>query len=92
MVIGKRFDHGNKGYLTPEEKEEAIKAIKAGYEKNFKWGLEAAGKDTDFRTIQKRGSIIGAEDFRGLEKSYPEFDTNQLKYNQFYEEPDDNQQ
>ena len=43
LVISKRFDEQKKGYLTEEEKQKAIQAIKNGYESNFKWGIEQTG-------------------------------------------------
>ena len=72
LVISKKFDEG-KGYLTTQDKEKAIAAIKNGYEKNFKWGIEQTGTLGAYRVIQKWGHIIDAEDFWGLENTYPEF-------------------
>lgn len=43
LVIAKWFDEGNKGYLTNEEWEKAILAVKNKYQDNFKWGLEQTG-------------------------------------------------
>ena len=42
-VVARRFDHGFKNYLSKEEKEEAIEALKNGYESNFIWNVERSG-------------------------------------------------
>ena len=39
--IARRFDKGQKGYLTNEEKEECLKAVKDGYEAKFLFGLDS---------------------------------------------------
>lgn len=40
--IARKFDKGDKHYLTEEEKKTAMEAIRNGVEDKYKWGLEAS--------------------------------------------------
>ena len=53
LVISKKFDSQNKGYLTEQEKSQALLAIKNGFENNFKWGIEQSGTLGAYRVVQK---------------------------------------
>jgi len=37
--------------LTDLEKEDAIKAIKDGYDKNFLWGVDSSGAQRPYRVL-----------------------------------------
>ena len=64
--IALRFDKGQKGKLTEEERKACLEAIKNGYEENFLFGLEAQAalqdnKDPELlrvRVTQVDGKII----------------------------------
>lgn len=51
LVISKWFDEGKKGFLSEEDKQKAIQAIKSGYENNFKWGIEQTGTLGAYRVV-----------------------------------------
>jgi hypothetical protein len=42
-VLARKFDQGAKNYLTNEERNTAIQAVKDGYEAKYTWGLESGG-------------------------------------------------
>lgn len=64
--IALRFDQGQKGRLTDEERKTCLEAIKNGYEENFLFGLETQApvrdnKDPELlrvRVTQVDGKII----------------------------------
>ena len=64
--IATRFDKGQKGKLTDEERKACLEAIKNGYEGNFVFGLESQApvpdnKDPELlrvRTTQVDGKVI----------------------------------
>lgn len=70
-VIARRFDNGFKNYLTPQEKDTALNALKNGYEDQFVWNVEASGAQRPYRILQKRGVIMDAEDHSLLTETYP---------------------
>lgn len=70
-VIGRRFDEGLKNYLTPQERQKAIEAVKNGYEDKFVWNVEASGAQRQFRIMQKRGQIVDSDDFQNVAVTYP---------------------
>ena len=39
-MIAKHFDMDKDGRLNTAERQNAMEALKGGYEKNFMWGLE----------------------------------------------------
>jgi hypothetical protein len=43
LVIAKYFDDDKDGRLNTAEKENAMKALKEGFENNFVWGIEQSG-------------------------------------------------
>ena len=61
-----------KNYLTKDERNEAIQALKDGYENNFIWNVDRSGHQREFRILQKRGSIVDAEDYLVVTDTYPE--------------------
>lgn len=72
LVIANIFDKDKKGSLTAEEREAALKALRDdNLEKNFMWGLEQSGANTEVRVFQKRGVIIRGEDYTQLKETYP---------------------
>ena len=71
-VIARRFDEGQKNYLTKEEREKAFQAVADGYEERFVWNVEASGNQRPYRILQKRGVIVDADDYQGLTQTYPE--------------------
>jgi len=72
-VMAQRFDRDGDGRLNSGERREAIEALKAGVEKEYKWGLEKSGTHNPYRVIQKRGKIVDGEDFSGIPETYPPF-------------------
>ena len=50
-VLARRFDQGLKNYLSDQEREDAIKAIKDGYDKNFVWGVDSSGVQRPYRIL-----------------------------------------
>lgn len=69
--MARKFDKGFKNYLTKEEKEEAIEALKNGFEDNFVWNVEATGAMRQQRLQQVRGALCEAEDYLEVTKTYP---------------------
>lgn len=63
LVIAKYFDEDKDGRLNTAEKENAMKALKEGFENNFVWGIEQSGPTGNHRIMQKRGKIVHAENF-----------------------------
>lgn len=71
--IASRFDKNGNGKLEPNEKAEAIKALKEGFENKFKFGLDgtlaatqSSANQTDLlkaRVMQKDGILIEQEDY-----------------------------
>lgn len=53
--IARKFDQGCKHFLTKEEKETALDAIRNGVEDKYKWGLEAGAQMRGLRVKQVRG-------------------------------------
>ena len=74
--IASKFDKNHDGILDPEERAACIKALKSGYEDNFKFGLDgtlaatqAGQNQTDLlkaRVMQKDGKLIEHEDYSKL--------------------------
>ena len=50
-VLARRFDQGLKNYLSDQEREDAIKAINDGYDKNFVWGVDSSGVQRPYRIL-----------------------------------------
>lgn len=50
-VVARRFDEGFKNYLTVDERQRAIDAVKNGFEEKFVWNIEASGSNRDFRIM-----------------------------------------
>jgi hypothetical protein len=50
-VIARRFDNGQKNFLTDEEKTKAKEALQEGYEKEFVWNIEASGALRPYRIM-----------------------------------------
>ena len=65
-------DKDKDGKLNAREREEALRSLHGGIEKNFVWGDEQAGAQRPYRLIQKRGQIVDAEDFHAIRGTYPE--------------------
>ena len=79
-VVAKRFDKGNKNFLTEEERAEAYFALKNGYEDNFTWDVEASGGGgRPYRLMQKRGVMVDAEDFGEVTYTYPRHPMSDIK-------------
>ena len=72
IVIAKYFDKDGDGRLNTAEKQEAMSALKNGFEKQFYWGIEQSGPNAMHRIMQKRGKIIHGDDFDPLRDTYPE--------------------
>lgn len=75
--IARKFDKGDKGYLTEEEQQECIKAVKDGYEEKFLFGLDSQApvgdnKDPELlrvRVQQVKGQLIKGEDYSALSQN-----------------------
>ena len=92
-VVARRFDEGFKNYLTPDERQKAIDAVKdvsnifqfiisvifQGYEEKFIWNVEASGAQRQFRIMQKRGMMVDSDDFQGVGGTYPEHPLGEVK-------------
>lgn len=78
-VVARRFDEGFKNYLTPDERQKAIDAVKDGYEEKFIWNVEASGAQRQFRIMQKRGMMVDSDDFQGVGGTYPEHPLGEVK-------------
>lgn len=69
--LAKRLDLNQDGKLDPEERRNAIMALKAGYEENFTWGVEQSGVQRGTRILQVRGKVVDAENFAPVADTYP---------------------
>jgi len=50
-VIAKYFDKDGDGRLNTAEKQEAMSALKNGFEKQFYWGIEQSGPNAMHRIM-----------------------------------------
>ena len=55
LVIAKHFDKDMDGRLNTAEKQNAVEALKDGFETKFLWGIEQSGANAMHRLLQKRG-------------------------------------
>jgi hypothetical protein len=55
LVIAKHFDKDGDGRLNTAEKQNAVQALKEGFESKFVWGIEQSGATAMHRLLQKRG-------------------------------------
>lgn len=69
--LARKFDEGQKNYLTVEERKKAFESITNGYEDKFIWNVEAGGAQRPYRLQQVRGAIVDAEDYLDVVKTYP---------------------
>ena len=69
--LAKRFDQDQDGRLNTGEKNNALKALEEGYEKQFFWNVEETGAHRGQRLLQVRGKFVDAEDFIPVSKTYP---------------------
>lgn len=78
-MIARKFDKGYKNFLTGAEKEEAIEAVRNGFEDKFVWNIEAGGAMRPYRLQQVRGAIVDAEDYREVTNTYPKHPLSDIK-------------
>jgi len=69
--MSKYFDADKDGKLNEQEKANAMKALKEGFEDKFVWGIEQSGAHSMHRILQKRGQVVHGENFAIVGKSYP---------------------
>jgi hypothetical protein len=69
--IGRHFDEGNKGFLKPEERDAAVKALNDGWIDQFVFGLDQAGAMRKLPISQKRGIILTIDNGDEIAKTYP---------------------
>ena len=61
------------GKLNSVERNNALNALKNGFENNFIWNVEATGPYRGKRLMQVRGKFVDAEDFIPVAETYPEY-------------------
>jgi len=71
LVISKHFDLDKDGILNDQERNNALQAVKEGFEEKFMWGVEQSGVNTMHRLLQKRGVLVHGENFIEVGKTYP---------------------
>ena len=71
-MIAKLFDVDKDGILNPTERQNALEAIKNGFENNFIWNIDKGGSQRKIRVLQKRGVFVEAEDFSSVKQTYPD--------------------
>ena len=69
--LARKFDEGSKNFLTKQEREKVLNALKNGYEDQYTWGLEAGGQMRNLRVKQVRGVVCQAEDYTAVTDTYP---------------------
>lgn len=69
--LARKFDEGQKNYLTADEKKKALSSINKGFEDKFIWNVEAGGAMRPYRLQQVRGAIVDAEDYLDVVGTYP---------------------
>lgn len=76
-LISRAFDSEKKNYLTSDEKEKAINAIKNGLEKQYLFVGNTNA--SHHRILQKRGKILISDDFSPIEQTYPKHPLSYIK-------------
>ena len=70
-MVAKLFDVDKDGKLNAAEKQNALNALKNGFENKYIWNIDKAGSQRQIRIMQKRGVIVEAEDFNVLRPHVP---------------------